>query len=204
MTFWTFFRKTKHEYKWVSWWCQSQFSTHFIYKNDKNLYFSYENKPLSTQNKWEIIILIYFDTAFTCICKKIIIFKISCMIYMTNCEAMTHLNIHKDGQEIMWNFKMSQLPYFLIFIIFAPICREIFTLSLKLWYGLDFPFNKVKKMVVMPFVPNGYISTSSLWNVSMKQKTNTTKKKILLDNVFYLENVNMAWNCEYVNICDVN
>ena len=48
----------------------------------------------------------------------------------------------RTGQEMFseknWNFKMSQLPYFLsIFIIFAPICREIFTLSFEIMVILD-------------------------------------------------------------------
>ena len=50
----------------------------------------------------------------------------------------------RTGQEMfsekMWNFKMSQLPYFLsdpIFIIFAPICGEIFTLSFEIMLILD-------------------------------------------------------------------
>ena len=41
---------------------------------------------------------------------------------------------------------MSQLPYFLsIFIIFAPICREIFTLSFEIMVILDWtsPLNAV-------------------------------------------------------------
>ena len=97
-----------------------------------------------------MFILIYFDTriyAFTCIWKNMKIFKISCIIYMTNCEAMTSPThsrpYHKDDQE-MFSVKFQNVTtsLFPIFIIFAPICREIFTLSFKIMVILDgFPFN---------------------------------------------------------------
>ena len=62
------FLTSPYEYsnEWVDDVITSQFSTHFIYKTDKNLIFQlWECKPclISTQNKWEIMfILIYFDT----------------------------------------------------------------------------------------------------------------------------------------------
>ena len=62
------FLTNPYEYsnEWVDDVITSQFSTHFIYKTDKNLIFQlWECKPclISTQNKWEIMfILIYFDT----------------------------------------------------------------------------------------------------------------------------------------------
>ena len=129
-----FFRKhfltSPYEYsnEWVDDVITSQFSTHFIYKNDKNLIFQlWECKPclISTQNKWEIMfILIYFDT------------RICFYLYLVKNENFQNFmyNIYdklwgdditnsliwifiRTGQEMfsekMWNFKMSQLPYFL-------------------------------------------------------------------------------------------
>ena len=51
----------------------------------------------------------------------------------------------RTGQEMfsekIWNFKLSQLPYsYPIFIIFAPICREIFMLSFEIMVILDWTF----------------------------------------------------------------
>ena len=62
------FLTSPYEYsnEWVDDVITSHFSTHFIYKTDKNLIFQlWECKPclISTRNKWEIMfILIYFDT----------------------------------------------------------------------------------------------------------------------------------------------
>ena len=99
----------------------------------KNLIFQlWECRDLALypgQNKWEIEAMVYGwyiliqGYAFTCIWKKMKIFKISCIIYMTNCEAMTSTTLSfesfiRTGQEMfsekIWNFKMSQLPVFLI------------------------------------------------------------------------------------------
>ena len=124
------FLTSPHEYsnEWVDDVITSQFSTHFIYKTDKSLIFQlWECKPcfISTQNKWEIMfILIYFDT------------RICFYLYLEKNENFQNFmyNIYdklwgdditnsliwifiRTGQEMfsekMWNFKMSQLPYFL-------------------------------------------------------------------------------------------
>ena len=124
------FLTSPYEYsnEWVDDVITSQFSTHFIYKTDKNLIFQlWECKPclISTQNKWEIMfILIYFDT------------RICFYLYLEKYENFPNFmyNIYdklwgdditnsliwifiRTGQEMfsekMWNFKMSQLPYFL-------------------------------------------------------------------------------------------
>ena len=138
MTFWnfTFFRKTFLDqslwiFKWVSWWCHhlTIFYT-FHLQNWQNLIFQlWECKPclISTQNKWEIMfILIYFDTR---ICFYLYLEKnenFQNFMYMYNIydklwgDDITNSLIWifiRTGQEMfskkMWNFKMSQLPYFL-------------------------------------------------------------------------------------------
>ena len=106
----------------------SQFSTHFIYKNDKNLIFQlWECKPclISTQNKWEIMfILIYFDTRICFYRYLNFFYNVQNFMYdiydklwgddITNSLIWIFI---RTGQEMfsenMWNFKMSQLPYFL-------------------------------------------------------------------------------------------
>ena len=137
MTFWNFnfFRKTFLD----QWLVNIQMSElmmssphNFLHisftKMTKISYFSYENVNLSlisTQNKWEIMfILIYFDT------------RICFYLYLEKNENLQNFmyNIYdklwgdditnsliwifiRTGQEMfsekMWNFKMSQLPYFL-------------------------------------------------------------------------------------------
>ena len=162
MTFWnfTFFRKTfldhsPYEYsnEWVDDVITSQFSTHFIYKTDKNLIFQlWECKAclISTQNKWEIMfILIYFDTriCFTCIWKK----NENVQNFMYNMydklwgDDTTNSLIWifiRTGQEMFSEkCEISKCQNFLIsypiFIIFAPICREIFTFSFEIMVILD-------------------------------------------------------------------
>ena len=85
------------------------FATHFIYKTGQKSHISAMRMLnlclISTQNKWEIMfILIYFvykDMLLPVYGKIWKFSKFLCIIYMTNCEAMTspthaHLNIHKD------------------------------------------------------------------------------------------------------------
>ena len=77
----------------------SQFSIHFIYRNDKNLIFQlweYKTCLITTQSKWEIMFtLIHFDMGI--------------LFYLYELKIRT-------GQEVfsekIWNFKMSYLPYF--------------------------------------------------------------------------------------------
>ena len=87
--------------------------------------------------------------------KKVEIFKISCIIYMTNCEAKTSPThsfevIHKDWSRNVFRKKLkfqnvtTSLWSYPIFIIFAPICREILLFLLNYGNsGLDFPFNDI-------------------------------------------------------------
>ena len=75
------------------------------------------------------------------------IFKISCIIYMTNCEAMTsptHSFEYSEGlvkKCFPKKWEISKCHNFLIsypiFIMFAPICGEIFTLSFEIMLILD-------------------------------------------------------------------
>ena len=65
----------------------------------------------------------------------------------------------RTGQEMfsekMWNFKMSQLPYFLSdFHNFAPICREIFTLSFEIMIILDWT-SPLRIFVIPVYIFNG-------------------------------------------------
>ena len=136
VTFWnfTFFRKTFLDqslwiFKWVSWWCHplTIFYT-FQLQNDKNLIFQlWECKPclISTQNKWEIMfILIYFDTR---ICfypyleknEKFqnFMYKMYDKLWGDDITNSLIWIFIRTGQEMfsekIWNFNMSQLPYFL-------------------------------------------------------------------------------------------
>ena len=133
--FWKHFLTSPYEYsnEWVDDVITSQFSTHFIYKNDKNLIFQlWECKPclISTKNKWEIMfILIYFDTriyAFTCIWKKMKIFKISCIICIWQIvrrwhHQLSHLNIHKEWSRNVFrkNVKFQNVTTSLFLIRFS-------------------------------------------------------------------------------------
>ena len=61
---------------------------------------------------------------------------------MTNCEAMTSPTLSRTGQEMFpKKCEISKCHNFLIcypiFIIFEPICREIFTLSFEIMVILD-------------------------------------------------------------------
>ena len=116
---------------------------------------SYENVNLALyppkinlRNNVYSDIFLYKDMAFTCIWKKMKIFKISCIIYndklwgddITNSLIWIFI---RTGQEMFSdkNVKFQNVTSFLIsypiFIIFAPICREIFTLSFKIMVILD-------------------------------------------------------------------
>ena len=106
----------------------SQFSIDFIYRYDKNLIFplwKYKTCLITTQNKWEIMFtLIYVDMGIWFYQYELKIKNFRNFIYKTYEKLWGHdiinlliLNIHKDWSrnvsEKMWNFKMSQLPYFL-------------------------------------------------------------------------------------------
>ena len=127
------FLTSPYEYsnEWVDDVITSQFSTHFNYKNDKNIIFQlWECKPclISTQKMWEIMyILIYFDTRICCypyLEKKnenFPNFMYNILVYdklwgddITNSLIWIFI---RTGQEMfsekIWNFNMSQLPYFL-------------------------------------------------------------------------------------------
>ena len=69
-------------------------------------------------------------------------------------HQLTHLNIHIKGlvkKCFPKKLEISKFHNFLIsypiFIIFAPICREIFTLSFEIMvildWSLDFPFKEI-------------------------------------------------------------
>ena len=158
----------------------SQFSTHVIYKNDKNLIFQlWEYKPclISTQNKWEIMfILIYFDTRiYFYLYKSGKKWKFSKFHVLNIYDKLWGNDITnsliwifiRTGQEMfsknMWNFKMSQLPYFLS--DFHNFCTNLKgNFYSFFWnYGnsrLDFPFNGF-------VVPDSAFETYScikLWN----------------------------------------
>ena len=129
-----FFRKqfltNPYEYsnEWVDDVIPSQFSIDFIYRYDKNLIFplwKYKTCLITTHNKWErMFTLIYFDMGiwFYQYELKIKIFRN--FIYNTYEKLWGHDIINsliwifiRTGQELfsekMWNFKMSQFPYFL-------------------------------------------------------------------------------------------
>ena len=155
MTFWnfTFFWKTRLD---QSLWIfnervddvmPSQFSIHFIYRNDKNLIFQlceYKTCLITTQSKWEIMFtLIHFDVG---ICFYLYELKIKkCQNFIYNIyEKLWGDDINsliwifiRTGQEMfsekIWNFKMSYLPYFSSnFHIFSLFCRKKCTLSFQI------------------------------------------------------------------------
>ena len=141
-----FFRKhfltSPYEYsnEWVDDVITSQFSTHFIYKTDKNLIFPslrlWECKPclISTQNKWEIMfILIYFDTR---ICFYLYLEKYeNFQNFMYNIwqivrrwhHQLTHLNIHKDWSRNVFrkNVKFQNVTTSLFLIDFHHFCTNL-------------------------------------------------------------------------------
>ena len=132
----------------------SQFSTHFIYRNDNNLLFQLLDSKLcllATPNKWELVfILICVD--------RVKIFKTLCrpIICMANCEAMTspthsfEYSLGSTGQKknsqkyVKFQNVITCFISYLIFIIFAPIFRNIFTLSFEIiqcinsWLDMSF------------------------------------------------------------------
>ena len=105
----------------------SQFSIDFIYRYDKNLIFplwKYKTCLITTHNNWDIMLtLIYFDMGiwFYQYELKSKIFEIHIQYIWKIVRAwhhqLAHLNIQKDWSRNVfrkiWNFKMSQLPYFL-------------------------------------------------------------------------------------------
>ena len=138
MTFWNFtfgFRKhfltSPYEYsnERVDDVIPSQLSIDFIYRYDKNLIFplwKYKTWLITTHNKWEIMFtLIYVDMGiwfyqYELKIKNFSEFHIQYIWKIVRAwhHQLAHLNIHKDWSrwmfsEKMWNFKMSQLPYFL-------------------------------------------------------------------------------------------
>ena len=107
----------------------SQFSIHFIYRNDKNLIFQlweYKTCLITTQSKWEI--MVYSDTfwygdMFLPVWAKNENFSKFHIQYIWKIvrgwhHQLAHLNIHNDWsrrvfrRKKIWNFKMSYLPYF--------------------------------------------------------------------------------------------
>ena len=159
------FLTSLYEYsnEWVDDVITSQFSTHFIYKNDKNLTFQlWECKPclISTQNKWEIMfILINVDT------------RICYYLYLEKNENFQHFmyNIYdklwgdditnsliwifiRTGQEMfsekMWKFQNVTTSLFLIrFSSF--LYQSVGKFYSFFWNyvnsGLDFPLKFVAK-----------------------------------------------------------
>ena len=137
MTFWNFmfFPKTLLDqslwiFKWASWWCHplTIFYWFHIQIYDKNLIFplwKYKTCLITTHNKWEIMFtLIYFDMGIWFYQYELKIKKLRNFIYNTYEKLWGHDIINsliwifiRTGQEMFsekfWNFKMSQLPYFL-------------------------------------------------------------------------------------------
>ena len=114
------------------------FRTHFIYKTDKNLKFQlWECKPclISTRNKWEIMFKIWY-ILIQGVCFYLYLEKKNENIWQIVRRwhhQLTHLNIHNRLVKKYFPKKLeiSKCHNFLIsypiFIIFAPICREIYS-----------------------------------------------------------------------------
>ena len=146
------FLTSPYEYsnEWVDDVITSQFSTHFIYKTDKNLIFQlWECKPclISTQNKWEIMfILIYFDTriCFYLYLEKKWEFSKFHVQYIWQIvrrwhHQLTHLNIHKDWSRNVFrkNVKFQNVTTSLFLIRFSSFLHQsvgkLLLFFLKLW-----------------------------------------------------------------------
>ena len=155
MTFWNFtiFRKTLLDqslwiFKWASWWCPFPHKFVFISYTEitKISYFNCNNIKLALQppkiNEKIMLTLIYFDMGICFYLYELKIKNFPKFIYDIHEKLWGDDIINSliwifvsSGQEMfsekIWNFKMS---YFLlisypIFIIFAPFCRENFSLS---------------------------------------------------------------------------
>ena len=105
----------------------SQFSIHFIYRNDKNLIFQlweYKTCLITTQSKWEIMFtLIHFDMGICFYLYELKMKNFQNFIYNIYEKLWGDDIINsliwifiRTGQEMfsekIWNFKMSYLPYF--------------------------------------------------------------------------------------------
>ena len=139
MTFWNFFGKhfltSPYEYsnERVDV-IPSQFSIHFIYRNDKNLIFQlweYKTCLITTQSKWEIMFtLIHFDMG---ICFYLYELKMKNFQNFSKFHIqyiwkivrgwhhqLAHLNIHKDWSRNVFR-KKCEISKCHIFLIFHPI-----------------------------------------------------------------------------------
>ena len=104
-------------------------------------------------------------------------------------HQLTHLNIHKDWSRNVFGKKFSKCHNFLIsypiFIIFAPICREIFTLSFEIMVILDWtsPLINVSKIYFMVFTKKKCnIDAINMCNSEIKQVSSLKFLGVIVDN----------------------
>ena len=129
----------------------SQFSTHFNYKNDKNIIFQlWECKPclISTQKMWEIMyILIYCWYKDICCYPYLeknenfpnFMYNIYDKLWGDDITRLAHLNIHKDWSRNVFrkNLKFQYVTTSLFLIRFSSFLHQsvgkFFLFLLKLW-----------------------------------------------------------------------
>ena len=213
MTFWNFFGKhfltSPYEYsnERVDDVIPSQFSIHFIYRNDKNLIFQlceYKTCFITTQSKWEIMFtLIHFDVGICFYLHELKMKIIQNFIYNIYeklwgddiINSLISIFI-RTGQE-MFSEKMwiSKCHIFLIshpiFIIFSLFCRKKFTLSFKIDSILEWISPLNVQYNVSYIYPNihGLFFFSCLWrNNDVSQSTYLRYHDVMIKML-------NLWNC---------